>query len=188
MHNTFSVKSKVSTTKQVYFPSMILDQTILECRLVDLPTIPKFPSTREEEWDKYRHFSLHSAHSFILVYDVTSPQSFTHVQNIREGIQAVRELADIPIIVVGNKSDLARNKVDDDDELVRREDRGKHEIISLVRKTWRASYVECSARYNWNVTAAFTVVAKEIINHKENVAREVEEDQQGCCKMSVWWS
>ena len=173
-------------TKQVYYPSMVLDHNILECKLLDLPTINRFPSTREEEWTKYRHFSLHSAHSFILVYDVTSAQSFTHIQSIREQILAVKYLADIPIIVVANKSDLAKNNVDDDDEVVRKEVRDKHEIISLVRKTWRASYVECSARYNWNVTAVFKEVAKEIINHKENVAKDVDDDQQICCKMSLF--
>ena len=136
---------------------MLLDNSIVECKLLDLPTIDKFPSSSEEEWENYRHFGLRSAHSYILVCDVTSVTSFHYIQNIREQIVASRDLSDIPVIVVANKSDLVKNK--SGCELVREQSRSKHEIVATVRKTWHASYVECSAKHNWNITT----MSKEFI-------------------------
>ena len=121
------------------------------------------------------------------MYDVTSTQSFYFIQNIREQILATEGLTNIPIIVVGNKSDLSKNKAVDDEIVVKEQSRSKQEIISVVRKTWRATYVECSVKYNWNVSAAFKEVAREIINHKENIAKEVEEDKPSCCAISMWY-
>ena len=160
---------------------MLLDTSIVECKLLDLPTIDKFPSTTEQEWKNYRHFGLRSAHSYILVYDVSSVASFYYIQRIRDQIVASRGLADIPIIVAANKRDLATSKIDNN-ELVREQSRSKHEIVSTVHKTWRASHIECSAKHNWNITAVFKELAKEIICRRDNAA--IEEDQQKCC--AIW--
>ena len=157
---------------------MLLDTSIVECKLLDLPTIDKFPSTSEQEWNNYRHFGLRSAHSYLLVYDVTSVTSFHYIQSIRDQIVASRGLTDTPIIVAANKSDLVKNKIDNN-ELVREQSRSKHEIVSTVHKTWRASHIECSAKHNWNITAVFKELAKEVISHRDNTA--IEEDQKKCC-------
>ena len=37
--------------------------------------------------------------------------------------------------------------------------RDRKEISHLVRKNWRSSYIECSAKYNWNVMAVFRELA-----------------------------
>ena len=79
--------------------------------------------------------------------------------------------------MAANKSDKA------DSELVREQSRSTQDIVSTVRKTWRASYVECSAKHNWNITKLFKEVAREIISHKDNVTREMEEEQQKCCNI-----
>ena len=159
---------------------MLLETSIVECKLLDLPTIDKFPSTSEQEWNNYRHFGLRSAHSYLLVYDVTSVTSFHYIQSIRDQILASRGLTDIPIIVAATKRDLATGKIDNN-ELVREQSRSKHEIVSTVHKTWRARHIECSAKHNWNVTAVFKELAKEIISQREKAS--VEDDQQKCCAM-----
>ena len=33
------------------------------------------------------------------------------------------------------------------------------EITSLVKKSWKSSYVECSAAYNWNIVTVFKELA-----------------------------
>ena len=177
VNNTFSRHHIPTTTKQVFFPSMIQDTSIIECKLMDLPTIAKFPSTSEEEWLNCRHFGLRSADLYILVFDVTSTASFQFIQQMRDEIVSSRDLSNTPIIVAANKSDKA------DSELVREQSRSTQDIVSTVRKTWRASYVECSAKHNWNITAMFKEVASEVISHKENVTKEVEEENQKCCRI-----
>ena len=79
------------------------------------------------------------------------------------------------VIVAAIKSDLGKNKIDNN-ELVREHSKSKHEIVSTV---WRASHTDCSAKHNWNVTAVFKELAKETISQRENTA--IEEDKQKCC-------
>ena len=160
---------------------MLLDTSVVECKLLDLPTINMFPSSSEQEWKDYRHFGLRSAHSYLLVYDVTSVTSFHYIQSIRDQIVASRGITDIPIIVAANKSDLAKHRTDNS-ELVREQSRSKHEIVSTVHKNWRASHVECSAKHNWNITAVFKELAKEVISQRDNTA--TGEDQHNCC--AIW--
>ena len=37
--------------------------------------------------------------------------------------------------------------------------RDRKEISHLVKKTWRSSHIECSAKYNWNVVSIFRELA-----------------------------
>ena len=53
--------------KQVFFPSMLLDSSVIECKLVDLPVITNFPTSSEEEWTDYRHYGLRSADAFYII-------------------------------------------------------------------------------------------------------------------------
>ena len=135
--------------KQVYFPSMLLDSSVIECKLVDLPVINNFPTTSEEEWTDFRYFGLRSASAYILIYDVTFPSSFEFIQSLRNQISLSRDLSDTPIIVAANKSDLGK-------------DNSKQDAAATVRKTWHAGYVECSAKYNWNITSMFKEVASRV--------------------------
>lgn len=36
------------------------------------------------------------------------------------------------------------------------------EIVSLIRKQWKCSYIDCSAKYNWKVVAVFKEIIKII--------------------------
>ena len=156
--------------KQVYFPSMLLDSSVIECKLVDLPVINNFPTSSEEEWTNFRYFGLRSASAYILIYDVSFPASFLFIQNLRDQISLSRNLSDTPIIVAANKSDLGK-------------DTSKQDVATTVRKTWHASYVECSAKHNWNITSMFKEVASQVINKKDNIMGEREEEHLQCCRL-----
>ena len=88
-------------------------------------------------------------------------------------MQASIDLSSTPIVVAANKSDLGKPE----------QCRAKYEVVSTVRKSWRAGYVECSAKHDWNITTVFQEMAKEVIIHKNKVARDEEEEQQKCCRM-----
>lgn len=60
-----------------------------------------------------RALSIASADAFILVYDVTDSSTFEEVRGIRDHIHETKNTAAVPIVVVGNKIDLAEG----DDEL-----------------------------------------------------------------------
>lgn len=54
-----------------------------------------------------RNLSLKGGDAFILVYDVTNAETFEEVRRIRDDIHKVRQTNTVPIVVVGNKIDLA---------------------------------------------------------------------------------
>ena len=178
--NSYVPAYKPTTTKGEYFPSLVLETSILECRLVDLPVINKFPTSSEEEWQNYRHFGLRSADAYLLVYDVTTPSSFRFIQFIREQIAMSRGLGEVPIVVAANKTDLVK------DDLAKESDREtsrlRHDSSTKVKKAWKLNHVECSAKYNWNITTVFRELAAEILevrnrNNGGNGKVETEE----CC-------
>ena len=147
---------------------MLLDSSFIECKLVDLPVIKHFPASSEEEWRKFKHFGLRSADAYILIYDVNQSSSFKFIENIREQISATRGLQDTSIIVAANKTDLGK-------------DDSKQDIAAIVRRTWHASYVECSAKYNWNISNIFKEVAREVIKHRDKTSKDKDEDIRQCC-------
>ena len=123
---------------------------------MDLPKITKFPTSSEDEWQNYRHFGLRSADAYLLVYDVTSPSSFAFLQLIREQIAMSRGLGEVPLVVAANKSDLMSE--------VAQKTRSDQSV--KVQKAWKLAHIECSARYNWNITAIFRKLAAEIVTDR----------------------
>ena len=89
-----------------------------------------------------------------------------------------RGLTDVPMVVVANKADLVSGDVRDCSEKYR------HDIVNKVvvafkmslissdfvlcqlkvRKSWKLRHIEVSARYNWNITAAFKELSIEILS------------------------
>ena len=52
-----------------------------------------------------KHY-LHFGEGFLLVYSITSMNSFLCIENVKKEIEKTREKKDVTIVVVGNKSDL----------------------------------------------------------------------------------
>lgn len=53
-----------------------------------------------------RTLSLQRGDAFILVYDVTKARTFEEIRHTRDEIHGVRHTNNVPIVVVGNKTDL----------------------------------------------------------------------------------
>lgn len=59
-----------------------------------------------------RALSIGSADAFILVYDICDSCTFEEVKLIRDQIHECKGTAAVPIVVVGNKVDLAAENAD----------------------------------------------------------------------------
>ena len=82
--------------------------------------------------------SLSSADAVLLVFSVVDAESFEHVALLRDMVMKSRG-PDMPMVVVGNKTDLER----------------KVETEALVQCDWENGYVECSAKQNEHIQDVF---------------------------------
>lgn len=104
--NEFSPEHRKTKKKAEYFPSLILNDSLFELKLIDLPVIQFFPADTLTEWTDYRYFGLRSASAYLLVYDVSVPSTFHFVKALRDQMYESKNMTNIPVIVVANKMDL----------------------------------------------------------------------------------
>lgn len=104
--NEFTTEHRKTKKKSEHFPSLILNDSLFELKLIDLPVIPFFPADNMAEWNDYRYFGLRSASAYLLVYDVSVPSTFQFVKTLRDQMFESRDMTNIPVIVAANKMDL----------------------------------------------------------------------------------
>ncbi|KAM7163651.1 rho-related GTP-binding protein RhoD-like isoform 2-T2 [Macrochelys suwanniensis] len=109
----------------------------------------------QEDYDRLRPLSYTEAHVILMCFDVTSPNSFDNI--LTKWYPEVNHFCKgIPIVLVGCKTDLRKDKV-----LLRRlhEDRLEpityHKAEAMAREVHAVTYLECSAKYQENITNIF---------------------------------
>ncbi|KAH9525700.1 hypothetical protein Btru_002095 [Bulinus truncatus] len=96
--------------RQVFCPAVIINEHLYEVRIIDCPYIPYFPVNSLYEWTDFRGYGLRNATAYVLVYDITSEESFEYIKSLRLQILESRNCHDVPIFIVGNKHDLAEER------------------------------------------------------------------------------
>ena len=105
---------------------------------------------------------MREAQGFLLVFSITSTSSLQELAELREQIVHVKNDPSVPIVLVGNKSDL------EDDRKVSRS------RAFAVSQAWgNVPYYETSARRRLNVTEVFVDVCRQII--RRDIARAHED-------------
>ncbi|XP_057292878.1 GTP-binding protein Rheb-like [Hydractinia symbiolongicarpus] len=89
-------------------------------------------------------------HGYVLVYSVTSRKSFEVVKDIRDRLLDLTGTTSLPILLVGNKTDLHMERVISSDE------------GSNLAKRWKAGFLESSAKENKLVHQVFHAIIDEI--------------------------
>ncbi|KAJ3425688.1 ras-like protein rasb [Anaeramoeba flamelloides] len=120
----------------------------------------------QEEYSAMRDSYMRSGEAFLIVYSVTDRSSFDEVATFREQISRVKDSDNVPIIIVGNKSDLDNQ---------RQISRGEGEDLA---KTYDCPFFETSAKFRINVDESFFSLVREIKIQNEKLL-EKEESQNG---------
>ncbi|KRX60667.1 Ras-like protein family member 10B [Trichinella sp. T9] len=153
-----------------YYPGIFADNQLYELRIVDTCPISVFPKSSLEDWARSGSSAggpgVRGAHAYIVVFDVTSRESLRWAKSLRDQIQT--EAADSVVLIVGNKIDELHKMGGNISSNARPNgllqangpgdtavDQFRKEISSYVKKQWKCSFVECSAKWNWNVTSVF---------------------------------
>lgn len=117
-----------------------------------------------EQFASMRDLYIRNGQGFVIVYSITSLQTFYDIRSMKEHIQRLKGRQEIPILLVGNKADLENQRevsTQDGDDLA---------------KTWGCSLIEASARSAQNVNEVFIEIVRQMTSPAPR--------DSGCCLLS----
>ncbi|GAA6013702.1 hypothetical protein JCM8202_000782 [Rhodotorula sphaerocarpa] len=138
----------------------------------------------QEEYSAMREQYMRTGEGFLLVYSITSRNSFDEIGTFHQQILRVKDKDFFPVVVVANKADLEYER-----------QVGTHEGRELA-KHFGSRFIETSAKQRLNVDEAFHELVREIRRfNKEQAAgrpgaaaasapaqfQEEHNESAGCC-------
>jgi Ras-related protein Rap-2C len=118
-----------------------------------------------EQFASMRDLYIKNGQGFVVVYAITSQQTFHDIKTMRDQIVRVKGSDSVPILLVGNKCDLSHQRQ------VRSEDG-----LSLA-EYWSCPFTECSAKSAQNVNTVFAEIVREM-NYVQNARAK---RSRSCC-------
>lgn len=115
-----------------------------------------------EQFASMRDLYIKNGQGFVIVYSITSLQTFQDIKNMKESIMRVKGTNRVPMLLVGNKSDLEHQR-----EVQSQEGVG-------LANYWGCSFLESSARSTQNVNEVFIEIVREM-----NI--KPPSGDKGCC-------
>lgn len=89
-------------------------------------------------------------HGYVLVYSIVDPRSLEVIQVIYDKLLDMTGKVNVPIVLVGNKKDLQGER------------KITYEYGKKMADSWKAMFLEASAKSNDSVTDIFTTVLTQI--------------------------
>ena len=105
---------------------------------------------------------MKTGQGFLLVFSITSQSSFYELAELREQIKRIKEDDNVPMVLIGNKSDL------EEDRAIPRP------RAFAISREWNIPYFETSARRRANVDEAFVDLCRQIIMKDQANRRYVQ--------------
>ena len=135
-----------------------------------------------------RDLYIRNGQGFILVFSISSRQTFTDIKSMRNQICRVKATEKVPIILVGNKSDLDHERQVSYKWVYTFESNSKltwfqnHSDAQALAKQWGGvPFFEASAKQSRNVDELFTAAVAEM----NRVGKKFKTDNRTkpCCFM-----
>jgi Ras-related protein Rap-1B len=114
-----------------------------------------------EQFTSMRELYMKSGQGFLLVFSITSLNSFKELTYLRDQILRIKDSESVPLVIVGNKSDL------EDDRVVSRD-----RAFKLSQDWGSAPYYETSARRRANVDEVFRDLCRQMVR------KDIEDDEK----------
>ncbi|XP_037303117.1 ras-related protein Rap1-like [Manduca sexta] len=103
-----------------------------------------------EQFTAMRDLYMKNGQGFVLVYSITAQSTFNDLQDLREQILRVKDKDDVPMVLVGNKTDLEAERVV-----------GKEQGQNLARH-FNCAFMETSAKAKIHVNDVFYDLVRQI--------------------------
>ncbi|TKX22015.1 Ras-like protein 5 [Elsinoe australis] len=172
------------TIEDSYRKQCVIDEEVALLDVLD--------TAGQEEYSAMREQYMRTGEGFLLVYSITSRQSFEEMRTFQQQILRVKDKDYFPIIVCGNKCDLEAEREVSTEE-------GKK-----LARDFGCRFIETSAKSRINVENAFFDIVREIRKYnreitggpggaqggangkpsKEMGVQDADQDA-GCCKCTV---
>ena len=122
-----------------------------------------YDSAGQERYKSIALSYIKAIDGIILIYDISNRQSFF---DLKDWIKKITDNIEkkIKMIVIGNKNDLEKEV----------EENEINDLLNLIKKknNDECSYLESSAKNNYNIDLIFQTISEEIINHRLRYGRE----------------
>lgn len=115
-----------------------------------------------------RELYMKQGQGFLLVFSITSASSLSELAELREQIIRIKDDDNVPIVIVGNKSDL------EEDRAVSRS-----RAFALSQQWGNSPYYETSARRRANVNEVFIDLCRQIIR------KDIQASQQRSMELAM---
>ena len=117
-----------------------------------------------EQFASMRDLYVKNGQGFLIIYSITSLQSFQDIRIMKEHIMRVKRTDRVPIVLVGNKNDLERQR-----EVL-------HTEGQALAKSWGCPFIEASAKNSKLVNEVFIEVVREM-SYKNG------KQKKNCCEI-----
>ncbi|KAJ6236659.1 ras-like protein [Anaeramoeba flamelloides] len=145
VQNTF-IEEYDPTIEEEYRRQIVIDEETYTLDILD--------TGGNEEYSIIRDVYMRKGDGFLIVYSINARNSFDEVQKYYEQITGAKDSDDVPIVVVGNKSDLENERKI-----------SKYEGTD-ISTSLNCSFIETSAKESVNVEQAFTDLVHKINKHR----------------------
>ncbi|MBN3310044.1 RIT1 protein, partial [Amia calva] len=126
----------------------------------------------QAEFTAMRDQYMRAGEGFLISYSITDRRSFSEARQFHQLIQRVRHSAHTPVVLLGNKSDLAHLRQVSIEE-------GK----SLARE-FQCPFFETSAAYRHNIDEVFAALVRQIRRRENEAAQSGDSKTRG--HASLW--
>lgn len=149
------------TIEDSYRKQVVIDE---ETCLLDI-----LDTAGQEEYSAMRDQYMRTGEGFLCVFSITSRTSFEEIASFREQILRVKDMDEVPMILVGNKSDLAQDR-----------QVAQNEALTQA-KQYGIPWMETSAKTRTNVEDAFYTLVREIRKYKQKNVEPMKAKKKGKC-------
>jgi len=125
----------------------------------------------QEEYSAMRDQYMRTGQGFVLTYAITSRSSYDEINTFKEQICRVKDKSDVPMVLAGNKCDLATERQVPTAE------------AQELAKQWNIPLYETSAKARINVEEAFFQLVREIRKKSGNDMKKSKRGGVGKCNL-----